>query len=320
MLNEGDYRSYQARRIGDLVQEELFRQRGKVFNSFAHVCNLRLAKDRGLAILDKQVLLAPYHIQLAGSLNLQQELELAPGLEVYVEEEAVFFPARRIMVDLSRAEVWSSKLSAYQPGIEKFAGRRWRRFLRQKAQELMTYLQEKGHNQGFGGLNLLWHNLWNGIQLEMENYLLQRGYTHIRKMQQEGIDKDSLSKIVGLGPGLTPAGDDFITGWLSAEYFLQGGMRADSKEDNLLTGLIANLDEIDLFKVTTFVSSMQLKAAARGHFNKYLINFYGALLQNDSDLYDAVDTLLGVGSTSGTDILTGIIFGFISFSGLEDST
>ncbi len=99
------------------------------------------------------------------------------------------------------------------------------------------------------------------------------------------------AKLIGLGSGLTPSGDDFIYGFISALLFLSNF-----------------IEERDFFKSieicdkTTTVSYYMLKNLLyNSKVSKTMIDFF----KNFSNL----DEVINIGSTSGTDILTGVSYG-----------
>lgn len=112
-----------------------------------------------------------------------------------------------------------------------------------------------------------------------------------------------LSRLVGLGVGLTPSGDDFIVGALAIA-------QARSLSGGLGEELIDIVD--DLGRTTTSVSQHYLMSAARGRFSKSVIDVVDAVLCGDSPMDSAafetaIKALLDHGSTSGTDTLAGMV-------------
>ncbi|GAA1024695.1 MULTISPECIES: DUF2877 domain-containing protein [Amycolatopsis] len=105
--------------------------------------------------------------------------------------------------------------------------------------------------------------------------------------------------LVGLGPGLTPAGDDFLTGL--ALVAAQPGSRATSFPR--LTGKI--------LARTTLLSAVTLCEAANGRARESLLDLLRRLLEpgGGTGLADAVARVAAIGHTSGTDLLSGVAAG-----------
>lgn len=106
---------------------------------------------------------------------------------------------------------------------------------------------------------------------------------------------DRAERLVGRGPGLTPSGDDVLTGALCAfgRYGAQG----------VQTRLVAVAQEAA--PRTTAVGAHQLRAAARGWFVDALVGVVDA--EDPDSLARAVPVLLGIGATSGADLLAGVV-------------
>ena len=106
---------------------------------------------------------------------------------------------------------------------------------------------------------------------------------------------DALRQIIGLGPGLTPSGDDFLGGALVALHALGKWDVARTLGDWLLP-----LCE----RATHPVSVAHLEAASQGDGGEALHACLVALA-DDRDPDDALDAIAAVGHTSGWDALAG---------------
>lgn len=112
----------------------------------------------------------------------------------------------------------------------------------------------------------------------------------------------NLEKLLGLGVGLTPTGDDVLTGIL-ASYFAS---------HHQLIGL-EKLVTITKLK-TNMVSEAELSEAFQGRFAQTVQAVFIAIhSENEEMIKKAVNQLRMVGSTSGSDLLAGIIFGLKLF-------
>jgi hypothetical protein len=110
---------------------------------------------------------------------------------------------------------------------------------------------------------------------------------------------DDIGVLLGLGPGLTPSGDDLVGGVLIALNAL--GRRRDLKR--LADAVRRHVDE-----QTSPLSAAHLAAAARGMGSQALHEVLESLLTNDADsLGDRVGRLARIGHTSGWDALAGVV-------------
>lgn len=110
---------------------------------------------------------------------------------------------------------------------------------------------------------------------------------------------DLLGRLVGAGPGATPAGDDVLVGVLAALYAVPHPAAVAAVE--LLADLLT-----PLLDHTTRASRQDLRAAAAGRFARHIHNQVRALGAADR-VPSAVSAAQRRGATSGTDLLCGLV-------------
>jgi hypothetical protein len=107
------------------------------------------------------------------------------------------------------------------------------------------------------------------------------------------------AQLVGLGPGLTPSGDDYLGGVLIGLRWLGRGAQADSLWRWL---------EPRLADRTSAISAAHLAAAAAGEAHEALHEVLGELSAwQAADLLPSLARLDAVGHTSGWDALAGAV-------------
>jgi len=113
--------------------------------------------------------------------------------------------------------------------------------------------------------------------------------------------------LIGLGEGLTPSGDDFVGGWLFAVYHLHAAYPdAFDWEQRAIDELL------DWARSrTNLISYALLRDHARGESVEPLHDWLVALLGVDEpgDMARLVARLIGIGSTTGKNILAGAATG-----------
>lgn len=120
----------------------------------------------------------------------------------------------------------------------------------------------------------------------------------LERTDLQGI-QDAAVKLAGLGPGLTPAGDDFLVG-------VMHGLYAVHSELNALT-LCLNIAEAAIPR-TNSLSAAWLEAAARGEAGEPWHQLLTAIAaQDQAGLEAAVLRILPTGHTSGADALGGFL-------------
>jgi len=126
-------------------------------------------------------------------------------------------------------------------------------------------------------------------------------------------EKDSFMsaarKLLGVGSGLTPSGDDFLTGFFMYHFrYLQTG----ASEPEYLQDWWAELTRL-AFEKTTTISANRLEYAARGWSEELFLKLIDHLFNPEVDFgADQVQRLVDFGHSSGVDTLMGISFGLDS--------
>ena len=113
--------------------------------------------------------------------------------------------------------------------------------------------------------------------------------------------------LVGLGPGLTPSGDDVLSGMLAAFRALGG----DAAFADATAAAVAALAT----GRTTSLSATLLRLAGAGQVAQEAAAVLRALATGEA-LEPAVHTLLGIGHTSGADLAAGILAGAVAATGM----
>ena len=117
--------------------------------------------------------------------------------------------------------------------------------------------------------------------------------------------RGAAAQLVGLGQGLTPAGDDFLCGFLAAGHCRRAARLARAR---LLTSLAEAV--LELVGQTTDVSASFLRDAIAGRISRPLAALAEACAgAPGSDLDGALLRLAAIGHSSGLDAATGFFYG-----------
>lgn len=112
-------------------------------------------------------------------------------------------------------------------------------------------------------------------------------------------DVGALFPLMGLGPGLTPSGDDAIGGALIALHLLGEIHARDSIWEKLSPHVAA---------ATNSISRAHLHAAAEGFGHEAIHRIANSLLTGDAaHLREEIDAVHAIGHTSGWDALAGVV-------------
>ena len=149
---------------------------------------------------------------------------------------------------------------------------------------------------------------FESASLRAANTLLKQQATRLVDALSHGdlvAAGESAIKLVGLGPGLTPSGDDYLTG-LFAVLNIQGSPAYRFR--GFCNAIVATA-EAD--KLTNAISFSALKMAAEGRVRESIVTLLRDLMYGKaSSLNASLSRVLAIGSTSGTDIVSGIVSGF----------
>ncbi len=126
----------------------------------------------------------------------------------------------------------------------------------------------------------------------------------LTRSASEAIDQ-GVAGLVGLGPGLTPSGDDLLGGMLVALRAMQNTASLFSVD--ALAGCVTKHAAAE----TTRISAEMLEQSARGYGSAAQHRLLRCLLGVDdsSDTVNAALDLIRTGHTSGWDALAGILLG-----------
>jgi Protein of unknown function (DUF2877) len=142
---------------------------------------------------------------------------------------------------------------------------------------------------------------WPGLSNDL---LLQAFRAPVREIEewltralahQDLSPPDSIQNLIGLGPGLTPSGDDFICGLMTALHYF--GLRNLARKISTIVLPVA-------LRETSIISTQYLRCAAEGHASDALFDVLHAIL-TCRDLEEWLDNINAIGHTSGWDSLAG---------------
>jgi len=131
-------------------------------------------------------------------------------------------------------------------------------------------------------------------------------YDHLMRYlnNDDGIIKNKninelLANLIGLGPGLTPSGDDFLVGYLYQRIH-------DNSDSKLCIQEIENYIKENSKRLTNTFSNLYYEYV----LNKERFSLYDnvCFAKDKNFLQQAIQELFKMGSNSGADFLTGVLF------------
>jgi len=239
----------------------------RMLHVFDNACNLFNEHGGVLSVVTAQIGNGPFNIVLGEDIVFSSHLDI---------ESSIFILEGRLRVgsmtiNLENAKLWNPKPN-------------WEILYNQK-EKILTRL----------------------LQLPITNYpspIPQFSKSLITALAIADIPASltAAKKLAGLGIGLTPSGDDFITGALYAAWIIH--------PFEVVSHLAGEITETTAL-LTTSLSAAWLKSAGKGEAGVLWHKFFDALI-SDGDLQLPIAALLAVGETSGADALAGFL-GVCSF-------
>ncbi|MBO5070333.1 MAG: DUF2877 domain-containing protein [Roseburia sp.] len=142
-------------------------------------------------------------------------------------------------------------------------------------------------------------NMYVSLLRERLNVLL----CGLHQRDWENVGK-AVGRFVGCGAGLTPSSDDFLCGFLCViQYYLR------IEDDVEWQKRVEEAVKTNISGKTTAVSCKYLMESAEGYYTLVMRRLIQAIFHKKKDLEKLLFAELQVGSTSGTDTLTGVCFG-----------
>lgn len=278
----------------------------QVHSTYNHTVNV-LAEGHLLAFHQESVPATPLSLVLPFSVAefvlLTQEAERT-GLVWIDEDEGIRIRSGMFDRKTRELEVWEDRIYGRLGEID--------------VNSFMTILTQVIHQnacgQGCADIALTQE------QQEADNPVTAVLRGKVRILMQEGMAdrlseslfRDTIRSLIGLGVGLTPSGDDFLTGMLLAcqvvpESRMQRAAMCGEVLHDVITG---NLDR------TNDISREYLTCAMDARFGE---NYHRLLRAgSDEDKVHILERILETGHTSGLDALNGLAAGLRILTGWND--
>jgi hypothetical protein len=128
----------------------------------------------------------------------------------------------------------------------------------------------------------------------------------------ELTDTDAIKALLGLGPGLTPSGDDLLVGYTAG---LWSTVRNRSERVQFISSLGKAI--ICSSRNTNDISRTYLYHAVRGQVPSRLSNLAEAICRGEDPehILAIAETAMRIGHTSGMDAVTGMLAGLMAWEG-----
>ena len=268
---------------------------GIVHSVFTKVCNIQLDKNSLITLISPMLPNYPSAIKL----DIAEDQKLCSigfktGIKAVINKDEIKIPEVCISIKLTGAKVWDSSPLFLRSKISE-------EMLNENIEKIRVLTLKYGQIEGIASIldGDKVANHYKGFIINSVKRLAKG----ISDFDYKEITEAS-KRLIGLGPGLTPAVDDFLLGILASLYYM--GYYFGNHLENLKK--IAGFMIYDLPGRTTFISEIMLRNGMKARFSELIRDLMLAVIHNTS-VQDECVNLLSIGGTSGSDCAAGIVFG-----------
>jgi len=280
---------------------------GEVHSTFERTFNVLISGEL-VGIARRDVPNGPFNIITDIEPDDSMQSIVDKGERIRVDGDLLKF-GKGLKISLSGAEIWRPKRGVKKPIDIKLVKRN------------LSLLKEiaSRRSEGFGQLVRQIENMISGARFNdgQLNQVSRLGLPHIKSLvsgiKSEDLELVRLSakNLVGLGPGLSPSGDDLLAGFMVGLRWTVNSFNGDVNCVDEINRTIAHVAE-----GTTMLGKQLLIRAAAGEVNEAVEGLLEAILAGQiEEVRTATEKVLAIGETSGVDSIVGILLG--SLLGIE---
>jgi hypothetical protein len=283
---------YIAYTLGYIAHERISQNRtGEIFGIMSRGIYLKTS-SRWLSFISYEPYRSPITINLNGDPIYFHQI--SNGMPMQISDGQMILPEARLTISTQNSAVWNPPPPPFPP------------LPKAECIQNLAYFARKTLSQkpSVGLCPVLPHLLiLPEIEKELEqNFLLKE----ILAIQPDLLNREAapfvskLCNCLGVGAGLTPSGDDFVTGLLLAL--------------NRWKDVLWDRDDLDLinqsvveaaYQKTTTLSANLIELASLGEGDERILKAIDWIMGGNTDKSSIIDDLLGWGSSSGVDMLVG---------------
>lgn len=274
---------------------------GIVYSTFSRACNMRFG-NKLIGLVSEDLGANPFSIVISWSKYSLWKRFIRRGMKVVLGPSEMRIGSG-VLLNLKSSSVWDPDFSV--------------KLERVSSKKALVNLEKLlvGFQGEYSVLDTTYEYFHQTLLHKPSQNLHSRPFIKILDVlfNQENVSNGTLEKsasdLIGFGRGLTPSGDDFISG-------LVGLLNIAEKSEILSKAVLRQLSTLNqcvqshiLSNKTTMVSNMLLMSAVNGWFSEKVGDFLLALLERKKGLKISFEEVLSIGHHSGSDILAGIYTG-----------
>jgi len=294
-MHKSGQSSIEAKSIGSIAFEVLSKdQSASVMGSTSRGIYIK-SSSRWLIFVSFEGFRSPLTVTLNGALPLTKPIPA--GDTVHFASGQLLFPDAGITIAANDQRVWKPAPRQKSPAANADRQKR----LKYIAEEVLL------RKPGAGFSTLLPGVLKLSAEMQPVSPALLPIYENILLLQQHIQESrlplvgEILSKFLGFGEGLTPSGDDYVSG-----VFLSLNRWRDVLIPNEDLGSLNQQVVETAYQATTTLSANLIECAALGQGDERLIKAIDYLISDAGHKDEIVTDLLNWGNSSGVDTFAGI--------------
>lgn len=283
-----------SRPVFDMVRKDGLT--GRVLGNYRRACNLVTSEQEIIALVSPMIGNGPLNIVIEENVALEH---------VEPESPAVLSNSQLVLGDSLVVLLGGAKL--WRPEVNWGCLTNQRRKLEDSLTALCTWLcQDNGTKLALRGLS----DPHDGTRSLQNRAFLTTAWMGIKGLLQalqhgdrSGI-RENATLLAGLGPGLTPAGDDYLVGLMAGLRVWPGPLERCGLSPEEVCQIILEATE----GKTTLLSSAFLHSAQKGMFGEDWHELLAELARGEATgIQRAAKRILSSGATSGADALAGFL-------------
>jgi hypothetical protein len=292
-------RFFAAESVDQMMWERLFvfrpsdvkRKVGYVYSVYDKVINFYDDRGELCCLAAEEIDDAPDTLRVALGSTLFTQFRIEPGFEVDMTETELCV-GKGLAVDVMKAKWWQASLPSFPAQGQFFV-------LEQNLLLFRKLVKEQGIA---GGMREFWTDDAPYSSL-FSRELNRRSKKMLALLWRQSFSSAlaAAATLIGLGGGLTPSGDDFLSGFITVIAMPNGPFGKEYVEFVRQLILLAETRTGD-------ISRALLRKAAVGRVRSHVVTLLRALTagKNEQEIMAAVQAVLNMGSMSGTDLAVGL--------------
>jgi hypothetical protein len=289
------------------VDTPIRRFSGVIHSIFHHACNVRLEGDALITLVSSEKGNLAQGIRLRTPSTFTFLNQLRVGQPVACRGGILRISGSELSVDLRTASLWHIDLKGlrvdlHQPDTAQAWAVAWL--------ELLKHRSGSGIFAMIAGIPTQYPGISPIETLERAVGTISVLIDATHNLQVDAAVA-AFRPLIGLGPGLTPSGDDFIVGYLTGLWSTAG---SDSSRLRFISSLGTWLSQASTG--TNAISRTYIKSAVNGNVSEPIATLAQRFGWGESmdSVRQATRTALQVGHTSGTDGVLGLLLGCIAWA------